>query len=87
MSVTTKKKKVHRVRTNHIGKNIKMARVEADLNQTELAHRIGVKQKSISRYETGASLPTIKTLMKISKVLAKKSGFFLDGSLMEAKGA
>ena len=36
-----------------LGKKIKMARIELDLNQAELAKKIGAKQKSISRYETG----------------------------------
>ena len=61
-----------------LGKRIKLARVEADLNQTQLAHKIGAKQKSISRYETGASLPSIATLLKIAKVLKKSTGYFLD---------
>jgi len=34
---------------------------------------------SISRYETGTSLPSIKTLLKIAKVLKKTSGLFLGG--------
>jgi len=61
-----------------LGKKIKVARVEADLNQTELAHKIRAKQKSISRYETGVSLPSISTLVKIAKVLKKPAGYFLD---------
>jgi len=61
-----------------LGKKIKVARVEADLNQTELAHKISAKQKSISRYETGVSLPSISTLVKIAKVLKKPAGYFLD---------
>lgn len=61
-----------------LGKKVKIARVEADLNQTELAHKINAKQKSISRYETGASLPSIATLVKIAKVLKKPAGYFLD---------
>ena len=61
-----------------LGKKIKVARVEADLNQTELAEKIGAKQKSISRYETGASLPSVTTLVKISKTLKKPAGYFLD---------
>jgi len=61
-----------------LGKRIKLARVEADLNQTQLANKIGAKQKSISRYETGASLLSISTLVKIAKVLKKSTGYFLD---------
>ena len=61
-----------------LGKKIKVARVELDLNQTELAAKIKAKQKSISRYENGLSIPSIETLMKISKVLKKPAGYFLE---------
>jgi len=61
-----------------LGKKIKVARVEHDLNQSELAEKIGAKQKSISRYENGLSVPSIETLVKISKVLKKSAGYFLD---------
>ena len=61
-----------------LGKKIKVARVELDLNQSQLAKKIGAKQKSISRYENGLSMPTIETLVKIAKVLEKPTGYFLD---------
>ena len=61
-----------------VGKKIKLARVELDLTQTELAEKNKTKQKSISGYETGASLPSIRTLVKIAKVLKKPAGYFLD---------
>ncbi len=61
-----------------LGKKIKMARVELDLNQTELADKIKAKQKSISNYETGAVLPSLATLSKIAKVLKKPTSYFLD---------
>jgi len=66
------------IEVRKFGKNIKLARIELDLTQTQLAQRINSKQKSISRYETGASLPSIKTLVKIAKVLKKPAGYFLD---------
>ena len=61
-----------------LGKKIRLGRVELDLTQTELAEKIKTKQKSISRYETGASLPSIRTLVKIAKVLKKPASYFLD---------
>jgi len=67
-----------RIEVRKFGKNIKLARIELDLTQTQLAQRINSKQKSISRYETGASLPSIKTLVKIAKVLKKPTGYFLE---------
>jgi transcriptional regulator with XRE-family HTH domain len=61
-----------------LGKKIKIARVELDLNQSELAKKIGAKQKSISRYENGLSMPSIETLVKVAKVLKKPASYFLD---------
>jgi len=61
-----------------LGKKVKVARVELDLNQTDLAKKIGAKQKSISRYENGLSMPSIETLVKIAKVLKKPASYFLD---------
>ncbi len=61
-----------------LGKKIKMARIDLDMNQTELAEKIGAKQKSISRYETGLSLPSLDTLVKIAKALNKSPGYFLE---------
>lgn len=61
-----------------LGKKIKVARVELDLNQSELAEKIGAKQKSISRYENGLSMPSIQTLMKIAKALKKSAAYFLE---------
>jgi transcriptional regulator with XRE-family HTH domain len=61
-----------------LGKKIKLARTELDLTQTQLAEKINGKQKSISGYETGATLPSLKTLVKIAKVLKKPAGHFLD---------
>jgi transcriptional regulator with XRE-family HTH domain len=61
----------------NLGKKIKLARVELDLTQTALAEKINAKQKSISRYENGISLPSLETLMKIAKVLKKPTSYFL----------
>lgn len=61
-----------------LGKKIKIARIELDMNQTELAEKIGAKQKSISRYENGISLPSLDTMVKIAKVLKKPTAYFLD---------
>jgi len=58
------------------GKKIKLARVECDFTQAQLAEKINTKQKNISRYETGSSMPSIETLSKIAQVLKKKVGYF-----------
>jgi len=61
-----------------LGKKIKIARIELDMNPTDLAENIGAKQKSISRYENGISLPSLDTMVKIAKVLKKPTAYFLD---------
>ena len=62
-----------------LGKKTRLTCIELDLTQTQLAQKINTQQKSISHYETGASLPSPKTLVKIAKVLKKPAGYFLDG--------
>jgi transcriptional regulator with XRE-family HTH domain len=64
--------------TKKLGKKIKISRVELDLNQTQLAQRIKARQKNISRYETGATTPSLETLVKIAKALKKPAGYFLE---------
>ena len=48
------------------------------MTQKDLADAIKAEQKSISRYETGPSLPALETLEKMAKVLKKFFGYFLD---------
>ncbi len=61
-----------------LGKRIKLGGVELDLTQTELAEKIKTKHKSISAYETGVTLASIRTLIKIARVLNKPASHFLD---------
>ena len=61
-----------------LGKKIKLARVELDMTQADLAEKTEIMQKSISRYENGLSLPSLETLEKIAKTLKRSFGYFLD---------
>jgi len=61
-----------------LGKKIKLARIALDLTQEDLAKKIDAKQKSISRYETGLSMPSIETLIKIAKAVKKEPAHFLE---------
>jgi len=45
---------------------------------SHIAQKINAKQKSISRYETGLSMPSIATLVKIAKGLKKTAAYFLE---------
>jgi len=60
-----------------VGKKIKLARVELDLTQKDLADKIGAKQKNVSRYENGISTPSLKTMAKIAKALKRPVDSFI----------
>lgn len=49
--------------------NLKKARFTKGLNQEELANILGIKQASISQFETGDRIPTPANLQKIAEVL------------------
>lgn len=61
-----------------LGKRIKLARVENDMTQGQLADAIESLQKNISRYETGRTVPSLETLEKIVRELKKPYSYFLD---------
>lgn len=52
-----------------IGQNIKRARINNRLSQSELADKVGITRISIGHYERDIRLPPIETLKKISKAL------------------
>ena len=53
----------------NLGENIKKARKAAGLNQEELAERLGVYQKDISRWENNQIIMNAMTLAQICKEL------------------
>lgn len=48
---------------------IKYFREKAQLTQMELAHRIGVSQKAVAKWEVGKSFPKASNLLKLSDTL------------------
>ncbi|MBN2015244.1 helix-turn-helix domain-containing protein [Candidatus Dojkabacteria bacterium] len=58
-----------------IGLQIKKARAESQLSQSQLGKKIGVTWEMISRYENGKSSPR-KNLEKIAKALGKPIQYF-----------
>jgi len=69
-------------RAKKIGKNIRLARIEKNFTQVGLSHALGMGQKSISRYETGLTIPTIETLEKIGSVLNKPVEYFFHDIIL-----
>lgn len=54
---------------NFISKKIKIARSSAKITQEELAEKIGITAKQLSRIETGAYMPSLSTFLKIVNIL------------------
>ena len=52
-----------------LGSQIAIARKRRNLKQTQLAEFINVATETISRFERGTSIPSVKTLEKIGKAL------------------
>ena len=52
-----------------LGQNIAAARRKRELTQQELAERVGIESVTVSRLETGASLPSVVRLIEIADVL------------------
>ena len=52
-----------------IGENMRKARKAAGVSQVDLAERLQVHQKDISRWESGIHTPTLEMFTKICKGL------------------
>lgn len=56
---------------NNKNKRLKVARVENDLSQDDLAKKVGVTRQTISMIESGKYNPTLKLCILICKELGK----------------
>ncbi len=52
-------------------KKLKMARLENDMNQAQLAERVDVTRQTISLIESGRYNPTLNLCISICRVLGK----------------
>lgn len=52
-----------------VGNNIKAVRIERNIPQQDLARGVNCTQRSISRYETGESCPTLEIALRIAYCL------------------
>ncbi|MBN9425769.1 MAG: helix-turn-helix transcriptional regulator [Burkholderiales bacterium] len=66
--------------SRRLGGNIAALRKARGWTQSSLAERIGVDTETISRFERGATLPSLLTLEKISKSLRVRIGDLLTES-------
>lgn len=54
---------------DRLGRNIKQCRTALDLTQAQLAERLGMETETLSRFERGKHLPTLKNLLRLAEVL------------------
>lgn len=62
----------------NIGENIKLARKKAKITQVEMAEKLGVYQKDISRWENGEYTPSLETFAEICKILNASADDLLE---------
>ena len=69
-----------------IGEKIKNRRKQIKLTQFELAEKIGLHEKHISRIESGQNFPNLDSFFKIIEILdLKMSDFDTDCELTQGK--
>ncbi len=62
----------------NLGENLKKARKAAGVTQEELAQRLEVYQKDISRWETNKLTPNVMTLARICQELGASADEILE---------
>lgn len=64
---------------NKVGKTIAILRKKKGLTQVQLAEKLYVSDKAISRWESGAGLPEIANLIELSKVFDVTIDYIVNG--------
>lgn len=64
--------------TKSIGKKIKIARVNSNLTQEELAEEIGISARYVSQLERGLAFGSANTIVNICKTLNIDSNFLFN---------
>ncbi len=64
-----------------LGNRLKLARIESDLTQAELARRVGVTRQTIGLIEAGRYNPTIKLCLRLARATRRSLDelFWIEG--------
>ena len=68
-----------------IGKFFQELRKEKGFTQEQLAERLGVARRTISRWETGSNLPDLDILIELSDLYSVDLRELLDGERKQKK--
>lgn len=68
----------------YIGERIRKIRESEGISQRSLGLSLGLSDKAISSYESGRTLPPLKTLFKIAGELKKPVSYFIENAEDEA---
>lgn len=66
---------------NKIGEFIKILRVEKKLSQGDLAELLNVTRQTVSKWETGVSLPSLDNIKEMSKIFEVEIEELINGEL------
>ena len=66
------------------GQLIQQRRRELNITQKELAERLDVTDRAVSKWETGKSFPDVAMLKPLAEALGVSVGELLDGQLRES---
>lgn len=68
-----------------IGQFIKAIRKEKDLTQREIAERLSISEKTISKWETGNGLPDVSLMLPLCELLEISVNELLSGERLDEK--
>lgn len=66
-----------------IARKIKELRLESDMSQQELADKLYVSRQTVSRWESGKTIPTMDNLIELSIFFEVNLNFFLQKTFSE----
>lgn len=61
-----------------LGERIRLYRKMANMTQSELAEKLGIKKSTLSGYENGTRKPDVLKLIELSKILGVSGDVLLD---------
>ena len=68
-----------------IGQFIKVCRKEKDLTQREVAERLNISEKTVSKWETGNGLPEVGLMLPLCRLLEISVNELLSGERLDEK--